>query len=204
MPTLNPAIFREYDIRGVADRDLTTQTSRACSAAPIGTFRRATAGKRRITLGRDCRLHARTQYADALKDGLARRRPGRRRHRRGADAARSTSRVYHLDVDGGVQITGSHNPPRTTASRSASARARSHGDDDPGRSREIIEARDFVATRRAARGALRDHPRRTSTCDYVSAARPRARKLQRRRRRRQRRRRAGRAAPIIAALGLRQ
>ena len=65
MPTLNPEIIREYDIRGVANRDFTDETCYLLGRA-IGTFERR-AGKRRITLGRDCRLHS-----PRIRDGVLR------------------------------------------------------------------------------------------------------------------------------------
>src|SRR5262245_60917153 len=56
MPTLNPEIIREYDIRGVADRDFSDEACYLLGRA-IGAFQQR-AGKHRITLGRDCRLHS--------------------------------------------------------------------------------------------------------------------------------------------------
>ena len=54
VPELNPHVFREYDIRGVADEDLRDPFVRDLGRA-LGTFHRR-AGRRRIALARDCRL----------------------------------------------------------------------------------------------------------------------------------------------------
>jgi len=104
---MNPAIFREYDIRGVADRDYDAEFARQLGHA-YTTFVERT-GARRVSVGRDCRLTS-DKYAAALIEGL---RAG------GLDVVDlgmcPTPLVYfslfHLDLDGGIQVTGSHNPP---------------------------------------------------------------------------------------------
>jgi phosphomannomutase/phosphoglucomutase len=100
-------IFREYDIRGIAERDMPDELVIDLGRA-LATFLRRQ-GARRIALGRDCRLSSPRLHA-ALSTGL------------------STNgltiidigvvptpllyfTVFDLDLDGGVQITGSHNPP---------------------------------------------------------------------------------------------
>ena len=104
---MNPHIFREYDIRGAADRDLDDDLVRHLGRA-FGTFQRR-AGSRRIGVGRDCRLSSPRLHA-ALTEGLS---------ETGADIVDLGMvptplmyfAVHHFDLDGGVQITGSHNPP---------------------------------------------------------------------------------------------
>ena len=64
---MNPLVFREYDIRGVADRDLDNDFARDLGRA-LGTFL-ARRGQRRIAIGRYCptssyRLH------EALSHGM--------------------------------------------------------------------------------------------------------------------------------------
>ena len=63
-------MFREYDIRGVADRDLDDATVRAIGIA-LGA--RVAAGKdgatATIVVGRDCRTHSPRLFA-ALTEGL--------------------------------------------------------------------------------------------------------------------------------------
>jgi phosphomannomutase/phosphoglucomutase len=102
-------IFREYDIRGVADRDLTDELVERIGRA-LGVLLRPDGLDRplRIAVGRDCRLSADRLFA-ALTQGLV------------AGGVQvldvgvgPTPKLYfavnHLDVDGGVMITGSHNP----------------------------------------------------------------------------------------------
>src|SRR5262249_49853950 len=64
---LNPAIFRAYDIRGVAERDFDAAFAERLGLA-FGT-RVVEAGAARVSVGRDCRLTS-ARYADALVAGL--------------------------------------------------------------------------------------------------------------------------------------
>src|SRR4029450_12910785 len=64
---LNPTIFREYDIRGVADRDFDAEFARSLGQA-FGTLA-LEHGARRVSVGRDCRLTS-DAYAVALMAGI--------------------------------------------------------------------------------------------------------------------------------------
>ena len=103
----DPTMLREYDIRGIID-----QTLRAADAHAIGRsfgtmIRRA--GGSRVALGYDGRLSS-PMLAEALTDGLV--ASGCTVLAIGPSA---TPMLYfathHLSADGGIQITGSHNPP---------------------------------------------------------------------------------------------
>ena len=104
---INPEIFREYDIRGVVDKDLNFDVVYNLGRA-IGTYsfpRRV----KTMTLGMDCRLSSQ-EYREAIKKGI---------HSSGIDIIDiglcATPMLYfsirHFNADGGVMITGSHNPP---------------------------------------------------------------------------------------------
>ena len=103
---LKATIFREYDIRGVADVDLPSEGVILLGRA-IGTYLQRKAGKK-VNLGRDCRLSG-GRLHDALLEGLL---------ASGCEVTDvgvvPTPLLYfscmHLQADGGVQITGSHNP----------------------------------------------------------------------------------------------
>lgn len=114
---MRPEVFREYDIRGHADRDFSTpdvtRLGEAFAAEIVATppaDSRDVAGGRRpvICVGHDCR-HSSPRLAAALIDGV-------RAH---ADVIAlgevATPLAYfaahHLGCAGGVMITGSHNPP---------------------------------------------------------------------------------------------
>lgn len=100
---MNPSSFREYDIRGVADRDLPDTVARAIGTA-IGE--RARGGS--VVVGRDCRLHSPRLFA-ALTDGV-------RVHAEVIDIGIVPTPVLyfaqqHLLPAAAIVITGSHNPP---------------------------------------------------------------------------------------------
>jgi phosphomannomutase/phosphoglucomutase len=100
--------FREYDIRGVADRDLTDELAAAIGATFALELRRETEGRIRVAVGRDGRLSSDRLFA-ALTGGL---------QGGGADVISvgvgPTPLLYfaahHLGTDGAVMITASHNP----------------------------------------------------------------------------------------------
>jgi phosphomannomutase/phosphoglucomutase len=104
---MNPNIFREYDIRGIVGRDLTEETVAVLGRA-IGTFFSRN-GARRIAVGFDARESS-PVFERLLTEGF---------NASGCDAVLigrvPTPVLYHTvftrDVDGGVMITGSHNPP---------------------------------------------------------------------------------------------
>ncbi|HSE97657.1 MAG TPA: phosphomannomutase/phosphoglucomutase [Blastocatellia bacterium] len=103
---MNEHIFREYDIRGIVDRDLTEETVYILGKA-IGTFFRNN-GASRVSLGYDARESSPT-FSDLITKGL---------NETGCDVVNigmvPTPVLYYslfaIDVDGGVMITGSHNP----------------------------------------------------------------------------------------------
>jgi phosphomannomutase / phosphoglucomutase len=99
---VNARIFREYDIRGVAERDLDDATVRAIGQV-IGA--RVTGP---VVVGRDCRVTSPRLFAQ-LTDGI-------RAHAEVIDiGVVPTPVVYfaaqHLAPAAAVMITGSHNPP---------------------------------------------------------------------------------------------
>jgi len=104
---VNPRIFREYDIRGHAERDLDDAFVGDLGRA-IGTHLRRAGGKT-MTLGRDCRVHS-PRLHRALRAGIL--STGINVIDVGIVATPILYfSVFHFDADGGVQITGSHNPP---------------------------------------------------------------------------------------------
>ena len=104
---MNPHVFREYDVRGVVDKDINEDFVFYLGRA-IGTYARAKR-IRNMTVGRDCRLSS-EGYHRFLSRGL---------NAAGIHVIDigmcATPMLYfsirHLRVGGGVMITGSHNPP---------------------------------------------------------------------------------------------
>ncbi|MBY0323108.1 MAG: phosphomannomutase/phosphoglucomutase [Reyranella sp.] len=105
--TFDPTILREYDIRGVVGKQVHAADARAIGRT-FGTIVKRKGGKR-VALGYDGRLSS-PELAAACIEGLT---------AAGVDVVNiglaATPMlyfaVYHLDADGGIQITGSHNPP---------------------------------------------------------------------------------------------
>ncbi len=103
----DPSILREYDVRGIVGKTLTSDDAFALGRS-FGSLACAE-GARRVAVGRDGRLHS-PELEGALVDGLL---------ASGLDVVRigvgSSPMLYFavetLDVEGGVQVTGSHNPP---------------------------------------------------------------------------------------------
>lgn len=105
-PEINPTIFREYDIRGLADQDLTDQAVESVAKA-YGTLMKRE-GRKTVSLGYDMRLSS-TRIQKAFQRGLL---------STGLDVINigmvTTPMLYfsiaYWKLDGGVMITGSHNP----------------------------------------------------------------------------------------------
>lgn len=104
-------IFREYDIRGVAARDLTDELARAVGRG-LGEMLRPEPGEKpskapRLALARDCRLSSPRLHA-AIMAGL--RESGAHVIDVGIGPTPMLYfAVHHLETDGGIMITGSHN-----------------------------------------------------------------------------------------------
>lgn len=104
---LNPQIFREYDIRGIVDKDLTDVIVEDI-ALSFGTYMREKDLKT-LAIGSDCRLSS-DRFREIFADALT---------KTGCDVIDvgtvPTPVLYfaieHLKANGGVMITGSHNPP---------------------------------------------------------------------------------------------
>lgn len=104
---LNPQVFREYDIRGVVDKDLSTEFAYLLGRAFASLAKEN--GKNNIAIGYDCRLSS-PAYAESLSQGMS---------DEGVDSTiigmGPTPQVYYATFaypfGGGIQVTGSHNPP---------------------------------------------------------------------------------------------
>ena len=104
---INPQIFREYDIRGVVNKDLTLDIVRRLGQG-FGTLM-TRSGRRELIVARDGRLSSKA-FAEVLIEGLI---------STGCNVVdiglcptpAYYFSIFHLDKDGGMMITGSHNPP---------------------------------------------------------------------------------------------
>lgn len=103
MPSLNPDIFKAYDIRGTYPEQLHETLARAIGAAFVAYLK-----AKRIAVGRDMRLSSPSIAAAFIEGAIS----------QGADVVDygmiATDMLYFAvatgDHDGGVEITASHNP----------------------------------------------------------------------------------------------
>jgi len=137
---LKGTIFREYDIRGIADLEMLSPDIESLGRA-IGTYLQRNAG-RKVNLGRDCRLSGQ-RLADTVKKGLL---------ASGCDVVDlgvvPTPLLYysafHLNADGAVMITGSHNPPDYNGFKVVCGRSTIFGAEIQ-KIRALMEAGDFAS-----------------------------------------------------------
>src|SRR5512137_127661 len=133
MAAISKTIFREYDIRGLVDQDLTEDAVRLVGRA-LGTEVREKGG-RRVVVGRDCRESG-PRFARAMIRGL---------NSTGVDVTDlgvvPTPLTYFaaatLPVDGLAMITGSHNPPEYNGLKVGVGKTTLHGDGIQGLLRRI-------------------------------------------------------------------
>jgi phosphomannomutase/phosphoglucomutase len=123
--TLSSTIFREYDIRGVVDRDLTEEAVFLVGKA-LGTRIRE-AGGRRAGVGRDARLSG-PRFAGRMIEAL--RSTGVDVLDLGVVPTPLTYFAAHTaGVDGICMITGSHNPPEYNGLKVGLGAATWHGEE---------------------------------------------------------------------------
>jgi phosphomannomutase/phosphoglucomutase len=122
---MNKVIFREYDIRGDVEQDLTDSVVRDIGRSFAAYMREK--GKKKASLGRDCRLSS-DHFRDLIVEGMV---------ESGLDVVDlglvPTPLFYYslftLDVEGGVMITGSHNPPSMNGFKVAFGKSTIFGDE---------------------------------------------------------------------------
>jgi len=136
---MNPTIFREYDIRGIAGQDMTDEDVLRIGKG-VGTYLKQH-GCSQLSVGRDCRLTS-AGYAQKVMSGL---------RATGCDVTDigvcSTPVFYfsiqHLKLQGGVMVTASHNPKEYNGFKLCQGLDSIHGQDIQ-TIRQIIETQDFV------------------------------------------------------------
>jgi phosphomannomutase/phosphoglucomutase len=135
---MNSHIFREYDIRGLVDKDLTVEVVELLGKGMATVVKRK--GGRTIVMGRDCRESS-TRFREAFSKGAM---------STGINVVDigvvPTPLTYFaantLPVDGLAMITGSHNPPEYNGFKMGVGKTTFHGPEIQ-ELRKLIEAKDF-------------------------------------------------------------
>ncbi len=159
MREVNDGIFRRYDIRGRAAEDLTEEVVTHLGRAYGTVIRRS--GGARVALGRDCR----TSGARIMQNFEAGVRAA------GVDVVRlgvvPTPVVYfslhHYSVDGGVVITGSHNPPAWNGFKLCNGKNSMHGEQITGLC-SLMKSEDYTS----GDGAAEDLDPRQDYIDWIA------------------------------------
>jgi len=159
---INPYVFRQYDIRGTVNKDLTEEFVYELGLACGTYFRRHNV--KTISLGRDCRLSSPT-FRDCLVKGLL---------ETGCiifDAGVIPTPLLYFslfkwEVDGGIQITGSHNPPDQNGFKICKGKSTIFGEEIQN-IRKIMEKRDFI---REGSGTLIERDIKESYIEFVSSS----------------------------------
>jgi phosphomannomutase / phosphoglucomutase len=137
---INPQIFREYDIRGVVNQDLTPDIVRTLGQG-FGTHM-AQLGRKELVVGRDGRLSSKA-FEEALIEGLI---------STGCNVVNIGLcptpvyyfSIFHLNKDGGMMVTGSHNPPEFNGFKVSVGKSTIFGEKIQNL-RRLIEKKEFVA-----------------------------------------------------------
>jgi len=104
---MNKEIFREYDIRGRVDEDLTDEVVRDIGRAFAAYM--SERGKKNASIARDCRLSS-ERFRNLVVEGMV--EGGLNVVDLGlVPTPLFYFSLFNLEIDGGIMITGSHNPP---------------------------------------------------------------------------------------------
>ncbi|MBI5666234.1 MAG: phosphomannomutase/phosphoglucomutase [Nitrospirae bacterium] len=158
---INPAIFRQYDIRGIWEKDLTPEVVELLGKGYASYLLKSiNKDKAKISVGWDARLHS-PAIRDSLIKGLV---------QSGIDVIDlgmcptplQYFSLYTLPLDGGVMITGSHNPPEFNGFKLSVGKGTIFGDAIQ-EIRKIIDAQDF----RKGNGVVETYPVMDHYINYV-------------------------------------
>jgi phosphomannomutase/phosphoglucomutase len=137
---MNRRIFREYDIRGVVGVDLDDELVREIGRAFASYMQER--GRAKASVGRDCRLSS-DRFGALVVEGMT----------QGGLSVVDLGVVptplfylslFTLDVEGGIMVTGSHNPPEYNGFKVACGKSTLYGVEVQELA-DIIEGRRFVA-----------------------------------------------------------
>ncbi len=170
--SLSEKIFRQYDIRGVWGKDLTTEGVRKIASAYAFYLFKVLGGfdlkerRPKITIGRDVRLSS-PEMAEIIIEALL---------RSGFDVIDlgvcptplQYYSLYRLQADGGIMITASHNPPEFNGMKLSVGKETLYGE-------YIAEIRDLAKKNSSIKDTLGREPApgNLSSFDIIGAYRQR-------------------------------
>ena len=143
---VNPYVFREYDIRGVVEKDFPEEFVVGLGKA-LGTYYKRN-NVSEVSLGRDCRLSS-PSLRNWLLEGLL--STGCNVTDIGlAPTPLLYFSLFHLSCGGGVMITGSHNPPDNNGFKLCLGTGSIYGKEIQ-KLKELMEKEDFEEGRGAVK-----------------------------------------------------
>lgn len=158
---INEKIFREYDIRGIAGRDIDKDISFFLGSAFSAFLKNANPDAITVSVGRDVRLSS-EELATGLIEGIL---------SYGIDVVDigicptplQYFSLFHLNLDGGIMVTGSHNPPEYNGFKISIGKDTIHGKDIQ-RLKEILSLKIMPQKRK---GELRSYNIVDAYKDYM-------------------------------------
>ena len=143
---MNEKIFREYDIRGVVGRDLDEDFAFSLGRAFGSFLKRVNGNAEQVSVGRDGRLSSEALAAKIIKGILS---TGINVYDIGlCPTPLQYFSIHHLNLDGGVMVTGSHNPPEYNGFKLSIGKETIFGDEIQ-KLKEIIQKGEWIEDRDA-------------------------------------------------------
>lgn len=138
---INRSIFRQYDVRGIVEKDLTADFAYALARGYSKYLLDKKPEAKKVSIGYDARISS-PIFANAMKKGFK---------ESGLNVVMlgmvPTPLLYFslnkLDVDGGIMITGSHNPPEYNGFKISLGTFSVYGDEIQ-KIADIMEKEDFI------------------------------------------------------------
>ncbi len=164
---MNPDIFREYDIRGIAGEDLTDENVLTLGRA-LGTYFHRNNCKQ-IMVGQDCRTSS-PAYAKQVIAGL--RASGCNVIDIGiCPTPILYFSIQHFKADGGVMVTASHNPPQYNGFKLCQGLDSLHGEQIQ-QIYQLIQNQDFVDGQGTLDAQDAVTPYKSFVLDNINLSRP--------------------------------
>ncbi len=149
---LDDRIFKEYDIRGVVGKDIDRDAAVSIGKAFSCLLKKTNPEAKCVSVGRDVRLSS-EGLASGIIEGII--SSGLDVYDLGVcPTPLQYFSIFHLNLDGGIMVTGSHNPPEYNGFKLSIGKSTIFGNDIQ-RLREIIIKEEWILSGR--RGQLKGY-----------------------------------------------